>query len=176
MKKKLTKMKKKLNNLKKKAANLKKKAASKKEAPAEFFNAASSEITNPVQADQEIIVVKKIDESERIPIKISRAQTLLLKRDEFLYAEAYGKGSKIYRILKDGVIEIPLSKTLKQLEPVLNNYDMLRVHHKYIVNLNHLMVYNSATRKLLLECDKKVSVSKLLNGWMPYVIQDIVWL
>lgn len=165
-------MKNKLTNMKKKLNNLKKKATGKKEAPAELHSSANAEITNAANTGNGVAVVEKNDAGERIPIKISRAQTLLLKSDEFLYAEAYGKGSKIYRLLKDGVLEIPLSKTLKQLETVLNNFDMMRVHHKYIVNLNHLTVYNSNSRNMWLEHNKKVTVSKLLNGWMPYVLLD----
>jgi two-component system LytT family response regulator len=62
-----------------------------------------------------------------------------IELNEIVYAEASNNYSKI--ILTDGR-QFIVSKTLKDVQEVLEEDHFLRVHRQYIINLNHVQQFN----------------------------------
>lgn len=59
--------------------------------------------------------------------------------NEIVYVEASNNYSKI--VLTDGLYFL-VSKTLKDVQEVLEEEHFLRVHRQYIINLNHVKQFN----------------------------------
>jgi len=77
---------------------------------------------------------------------------------QIIYAEA----SNNYSILVlTANKRITVCKTLKDIQSVLEGHHFLRVHRQYIVNLNHVMHYDSSGNVLTLTNEYSVPVAKL---------------
>ena len=69
----------------------------------------------------------------------SQTGITFISLDEIVYAEASGSYSKILLLNKTKIL---LSKTLKDVQDVLEESHFLRIHRHYIVNLNHVKQFN----------------------------------
>ena len=75
----------------------------------------------------------------RIAISGQQAGISFIDLDEIVYSEASNNYSKL--ILTDGK-QFLISKTLKDVQEVLEEEHFLRVHRQYIINLNHVKHFN----------------------------------
>lgn len=75
----------------------------------------------------------------RIAIPGQQGGISFINLNDIIYSEASNNYSKL--ILTDGNI-ILISKTLKDVQQVLEEEHFLRVHRQYIVNLNHVKQFN----------------------------------
>lgn len=80
----------------------------------------------------------------------SQHGVFFIKLDEIVYAEADSNYSKL--VLLDGNRFI-ISKTLKNLQQLLEESHFLRIHRQYIVNLNHVE-HLDRTRSILTMVNK----------------------
>lgn len=77
--------------------------------------------------------------------------------NEIIYAEASDNYSKL--ILNDGKIFI-VSKTLKDLQEVLEESHFLRIHRQYIINLNHVKHFNRTESLLTMVNKAELSIAR----------------
>ena len=75
---------------------------------------------------------------ERIAVP-SNDGLMMLRPDQILRLESE---SNYTRIFLEGGKKTLVSKTLKDLEDVLQSYQFFRVHHSHLVNLAHVQAYN----------------------------------
>src|SRR5690606_15837676 len=82
----------------------------------------------------------------------------LVDIDEIMHIEAESNYSTFYLQSKD---KITVSKSLKEYEELLPDYQFIRVHKSTIVNLNYLAEYNSKNGlELILKNGEKIAVSR----------------
>lgn len=62
----------------------------------------------------------------------------MIEFDSILYCESDGNYTRIYLTDKKRFM---ISKTLKDIENLLPQTDFLRIHHSYVVNINHIKEY-----------------------------------
>lgn len=62
----------------------------------------------------------------------------MIEFDSILYCESDGNYTRIYLADKKRFM---ISKTLKDIENLLPQTDFLRIHHSYVVNINHIKEY-----------------------------------
>jgi len=75
----------------------------------------------------------------------------VLKISEIIMCKADGYCTNFYL---EGNRKVVSSKNLKQYELILNEFSFMRVHHSYIVNLNHIISYTRQGEILLTENNK----------------------
>jgi two-component system, LytTR family, response regulator len=81
-----------------------------------------------------------------------------VKQDDIVYCESNNSISDI--ILKDK-IRISTYKSLKEIEMLLSDDHFVRIHAKYIVNLNFVKNFNNGGEQdLLLTNDVKLHISR----------------
>jgi len=122
------------------------------------FNAVDY-LVKPVDAEDLIEAVKKVakqirptaaqlsqmqkqmrgEAATRIAIPGQQGGVTFIDLNEIVYSEASNNYSKL--ILTDGK-QFLISKTLKDVQEVLEEEHFLRVHRQYIVNLNHVKHFN----------------------------------
>ena len=105
-----------------------------------------AELQRQLQGEQ----IKKI----AIP---GQAGILFVLLDEIVYAEASDNYSRL--VLSDGRSLI-VSKTLKDVQDVLEESHFLRVHRQYIINLNHVTFFNRNDGILTMSDRTEVSVAR----------------
>lgn len=77
--------------------------------------------------------------------------------DEIIYVEAVSNYSKLFLIDKRTFL---VSKTLKDVQEVLENSHFLRIHRQYIVNLNHVKQLNKNDGVLTIVNGMQLPVSR----------------
>lgn len=93
----------------------------------------------------------------RIGLPTLRAIVYVYTRD-ILYCQGQSSQTSIY--LLDGN-RIVVSRTLKQCESILAQYDFCRIHKSYIINLDHIKEYHKAEiHSVLLVDGTMLEVSK----------------
>ena len=105
-----------------------------------------AELQRQLQGEQ----IKKI----AIP---GQAGILFVSLDDIVYAEASDNYSRL--VLTDGRSLI-VSKTLKDVQDVLEESHFLRVHRQYIINLNHVTFFNRTDGILTMSDRTEVSVAR----------------
>lgn len=85
-----------------------------------------------------------------------------LNIDDIVYCEADGNYTTIYCAQERKVV----CYTLARFETTLFDFGFLRVHHKYLVNLNHVKSYTKGKGGgyLIMETDDVVPVSARKKG------------
>lgn len=108
-----------------------------------------------------------------IHIKTSRSNTTFISIDNFLFVEATGRGC-IVHYLQNGIIKTILqSKTIGQMEDELLCFNLLRVHRRFLINLDLRHSYDSYNRQITLLWCEPIPVSRSLNPYMAYLLADI---
>ncbi|MEM6297061.1 MAG: LytTR family DNA-binding domain-containing protein, partial [Bacteroidota bacterium] len=77
--------------------------------------------------------------------------------DEITHLQADSNYTHVHFLEKKS-ITVPY--TLKRFEEVLSQEKFIRVHHSYLVNLAHILSFDSQNNLLLLKGDIEVSVSR----------------
>lgn len=77
--------------------------------------------------------------------------------DEIIYAEASNNYAKL--MLKEGKV-ITISKTLKDVQEILEGRHFLRVHRQFIVNLNHIKHFSRKDCVLTLNNKSELPVAR----------------
>ncbi|MFL9484287.1 LytR/AlgR family response regulator transcription factor [Chitinophagaceae bacterium LWZ2-11] len=153
------------------------------------FNALDY-LVKPVEVNDLIAVVNKVGQQVR-PInmhQLEQMQTLMrgapitkiavpshtgisfIELNDIMYVEANNNYSKL--LLKDGNNFI-LSKTLKDIQDVLEESHFLRIHRQYIVNLNHVKHFNK-NEGILTMVDK--AMLPVARSQKDKLIQKYDWL
>ena len=76
-----------------------------------------------------------------------------MKQDNLLYIEAYDNYVNIYYLNKGAVSKYLLRNTLKSLEDLFRNSEVVRCHRSYMVNFEKVKVIRKAKEGLELELD-----------------------
>lgn len=83
---------------------------------------------------------------------------VFINLDDILYIEA----SSNYSILVlHNCEKVIVSKTLKDVQEILENRDFFRIHRQYIVNLNKVKQFNKTDCILTMENDKQLQVARV---------------
>ena len=83
----------------------------------------------------------------------------VINQDDILYCKADGRYTKIY-IKKDR--SILASKLLKDVESSLPGKKFCRIHHSYLINLNHVTGIKNQN-KLILKDDIEIPIARRRN-------------
>jgi two-component system LytT family response regulator len=82
---------------------------------------------------------------------------ILVHPEEIIYSRANNRSAIL--ILKDNS-EHHISLTLKELCSLMNCEYLIRTHHSYVVNLNHIIKVKGAFEKLQLTNNTEIPVSR----------------
>lgn len=120
------------------------------------IKAAVEKVRNNHSYDPEIVsgLVKSLSESTHLQptLVVSNIKGFeVLKIDEIIMCKADGYCTNFYLT---GNRKATSSKNLKQFEILLTEYKFVRVHHSYIVNLNHVCSYTRQGEIILSENNK----------------------
>ena len=77
--------------------------------------------------------------------------------DEILYCKADGNFTYVYFFDQ---MKLHITRSLKRMNEILEKHHFRRVHHQYIVNVNHLKRFDSKENYLFLKDDTSIPVSR----------------
>lgn len=83
---------------------------------------------------------------------------VFINLDEILYVEASNNYAIV--VLVDGE-KIIISKTLKDVQEVLDNRNFFRIHRQFIINLNKVKAFNKIDCLLTMENNKQLQVARI---------------
>ncbi len=83
----------------------------------------------------------------------------VLDQDDILYCKADGRYTQIF-IEKDK--SILTSRLLKEIESALSKRSFCRIHHSYLINLNHITSIRDH-RKLILKDNIEIPIARRRN-------------
>lgn len=83
---------------------------------------------------------------------------VFINLEDILYVEASSNYSILVLLNAEKVI---ISKTLKDVQQILENRDFFRIHRQYIVNLNKVKLFNKNDCILTMENDKQLQVARV---------------
>ena len=102
--------------------------------------------TNPVSQEVNRVAIPSMDGLD------------IIKVEKILYLEAEGNYTTIYIHEQEQLVS---SKNIKEYEYVLPSYRFVRVHHKYLVNLDHIKKYlKGRGGSLIMSNGKHIDVSR----------------
>lgn len=101
----------------------------------------------------------KSDSSDSYKLAIPSSDGLVfINIKDIIYCEAVSNYTKIY--MKDGKFHM-VSKTLKEYENLLSNYNFFRVHHAYLINTKEIKKYvRGDGGYVIMNNDQSIDVSK----------------
>jgi two-component system LytT family response regulator len=99
----------------------------------------------------------KGEPATRIAVPGQQGGINFIDLDDIIYSEASNNYSKL--ILKDGNRYL-ISKTLKDVQEVLEEEHFLRVHRQYIVNLNHVKQFNRNESLLTMDNGDHIPIAR----------------
>lgn len=123
----------------------------------EAVNKAAVQL-NP--SDEQLNHFQRQMNSERInKIAVSSLSgVVFINLDDILYIEASSNYSIL--VLLDGE-KVIVSKTLKDVQEILENRNFFRIHRQYIINLNKVKYFNKNDCLLTLENNKQLQVARI---------------
>lgn len=151
--------------------------------PQELINAvfkASRAIVSKAFPEQIKILEDRLNRMEKGPSKIVLSDSdsmYLVKTQEILWCSAEGSYTKFY--LLDGS-QILVSKNLKSYEDILIAEDFIRIHHSYLVNVQHIRRFERSEGGMLVmengqilpvSVRKKDKLMQLLKNWNKTLIK-----
>lgn len=83
---------------------------------------------------------------------------VFINLEDILYVEASSNYSILVLLNCEKVI---VSKTLKDVQEILENRNFFRIHRQYIVNLNKVKLFNKNDCMLTMENDKQLQVARI---------------
>lgn len=138
-------------------------------------------LTKPVSLDDLFKAIQLVKESSRIPSYGNRLKSnsihvvqpndgikkvavptrnghSFLKMDDILYLESDGNYTKIYLRDEESLLA---TRQLGEFEEVLKRYHFHRIHHSYVINLNHIQEHYRGNPGYVVMVDKKqINVSR----------------
>ncbi|KRT16031.1 hypothetical protein ASU31_11045 [Pedobacter ginsenosidimutans] len=111
-------------------------------------------------SDEQLNHFQRQMNSERInKIAVSSLSgVVFINLDDILYIEASSNYSIL--VLLDGE-KVIVSKTLKDVQEILENRNFFRIHRQYIINLNKVKYFNKNDCLLTLENNKQLQVARI---------------
>ena len=83
---------------------------------------------------------------------------IFVKTEEIIYCEAKDNYTYVYFVDKTKLV---VSKTLKDVEDILLHYRFFRIHHSYLINLQHIQKYLKADGGFVeMTCNFRLPVSR----------------
>lgn len=107
-------------------------------------------------------------QDKRIPLPTHNG-FLLPKASEIIYCQAVSN----YAIAICEEQQILVTKTLKYLEQLLTPYGFIRIHHSYLVNIQHISSFNRSTNILTLLDGVELKVSRAKKAAFLKVIWNL---
>jgi len=104
----------------------------------------------------------------KIAIRGFRDVTVIEQKD-ILYCKADGRYTKIF-LGKDRWILT--SRLLKEIESALSKQNFCRIHHSYLINLNHVIRIKDH-RKLILKDNIEIPIAKRRNKYLFTSIEKL---
>lgn len=160
-----------------------------------FKESAIDYLLKPIDSDDLIKVVDKINKNKeknnlgtelksvldnftksnqvvkinKIPLALS-GKTVYVNLDEILYCKSDGSYTNVF--LKNDETYL-LSKKIKDFEEICNSKQMLRVHQSYLVNINHIREYvKKDGYYLVLDNKTTIPVSKANRSYLQKIIEN----
>ncbi|MCK4569716.1 MAG: LytTR family transcriptional regulator [Bacteroidales bacterium] len=93
----------------------------------------------------------------------------VIEQEDILYCKADGRYTEIF-IGKDK--SILTSRLLKEIESVLSKQSFCRIHHSYLINLNHI-TYIRDHKKLVLKDNIEIPIAKRRNKFLISSIANL---
>lgn len=111
-------------------------------------------------SDEQLNHFQRQMNSERVnKIAVSSLSgVVFINLDDILYIEASSNYSIL--VLLDGE-KVIVSKTLKDVQEILENRNFFRIHRQYIINLNKVKYFNKNDCLLTLENNKQLQVARI---------------
>lgn len=111
-------------------------------------------------SDEQLNHFQRQMNSERVnKIAVSSLSgVVFINLDDILYIEASSNYSIL--VLLDGE-KVIVSKTLKDVQEILENRNFFRIHRQYIINLNKVKFFNKNDCLLTLENNKQLQVARI---------------
>ncbi len=107
---------------------------------------------------------------KKLCLPVSAGYTLI-EIDSIVYFEASGSYSKVHFTNRKPLL---VSKPVSYFEEILNPTQFIRVHRSSLVNLNHILSYNSDEDYLTLSDNSKIMVSKRKRTHLLQLIKGII--
>jgi two-component system LytT family response regulator len=122
--------------------------------------AVNKAVTKVNFSDEQLNHFQRQMNSERVnKIAVSSLSgVVFINLDDILYIEASSNYSIL--VLLDGE-KVIVSKTLKDVQEILENRNFFRIHRQYIINLNKVKYFNKNDCLLTLENNKQLQVARI---------------
>ena len=126
----------------------------------DLVNAVAKSAQSHAPSAMQLAVAQKQsagDEIKKIAVS-TQAGVSFISLEDIVYAEASGNYSKL--ILANGA-DFIISKTLKDIQELLEEKHFLRIHRQYIINLNRVKHFNRNDNLLLMENNAELPVARV---------------
>lgn len=95
---------------------------------------------------------------------------------EIIYVES--RGHYLYYVLTTGKL-VTVRGQISEAEAMLRQYDFLRIHKSYIVNMNHILTVEKTNSELVLSRDIRLRIGRMylqstVQGYMEFVRRTCV--
>ena len=126
----------------------------------DLVEAVNKAVTKVSFSDEQLNHFQRQMNSERVnKIAVSSLSgVVFINLDDILYIEASSNYSVL--VLLDGE-KVIVSKTLKDVQEILENRNFFRIHRQYIINLNKVKYFNKNDCLLTLENNKQLQVARI---------------
>lgn len=126
----------------------------------DLVEAVNKAVTKVSFSDEQLNHFQRQMNSERVnKIAVSSLSgVVFINLDDILYIEASSNYSVL--VLMDGE-KVIVSKTLKDVQEILENRNFFRIHRQYIINLNKVKYFNKNDCLLTLENNKQLQVARI---------------
>lgn len=135
-------------------------------------------LRNALMANQKIEAIQTFntEKDSEIIIQTETNETLSLKLNDFIFAEAQNNYAMVYYYHKKSLSKKLLRLTLKNLETQFNNQFFIRCHRSYLVNVKaiHKIKGNANGYKLIMQDNAvEIPVSRAKGKEIIHQIQEI---
>jgi hypothetical protein len=133
-------------------------------------------LRNALLANQKIEAIQTFDteKDSEITLQTETSETLFLKLNDFIFAEAQNNYAMVYFYHKKSFTKRLLRLTLKNLETQFNNQFFIRCHRSYLVNVKAIHKIKGNGYKLIMQDNPvEIPVSRAKGKEIIQQIQEI---
>lgn len=113
-----------------------------------------------------LYLIKSLNIREKAIIPNGRECYLAVDQQDLLMVKAKGRCSELSYFDDNKINKFGFSKSLGQMQSLMKNYGLIRVHHSYLVNLWSIKLYHVKDGQLELTNGEVVPVSRAYKKYM----------
>ena len=121
-------------------------------------------------------LLKRMRQYTVLELQSAKEGAICVTASEIIYVES--RGHYLYYVLTTGKL-VTVRGQISEAEAMLRQYDFLRVHKSYIVNMNHIRTVEKTNSELVLSRDIRLRIGRMylqstVQGYMEFVRRTCV--